>query len=176
MRKRNGIIAGFLVLLVAGLAFSQPMPPMNDGPRRQQVRERVREIKMLKLMEVLQLSEDQSARFFPRYRDAEDKIDALNDEMEEVLNELSEASIDNSKKDIDALIERYSALVKQQVDVQLELVTSVADILSAKQRAGLIVFERRFQNRLRDLKHEWGGDVPPPGRHRRGGGGPSWDE
>ncbi len=163
--RRVGMAVGLMLILLTGVSVAQPHPDRGMHPRREHVRERVREIKMLKLMEALDLTEEQSARFFPRYREVEERIAAINEEMEELLHDLAEASAQKTDHKIDEMIRKYGELAKKHVEIRAEFINDVSDILSPQQRAALIVFERRFQDRLRNLIHEAGGG-PPPGRGR----------
>ncbi|MDP8207444.1 MAG: Spy/CpxP family protein refolding chaperone [Candidatus Electryonea clarkiae] len=168
MRTRTFIIT-LLVLLFAFSAFSQP--GMEPGPKNdRRVRERIQSMKIWKLTETLELTEEQSARFFPRFREFEKEIKGIEDKIHENIEALREVVKAGNDDKIDELIARHEKLTQSMHDKNKELINNSTDILSKNQQAKLVIFQHRFPKRMREIINEMkGGYGPRPPRGERGG-------
>lgn len=126
-------------------SFSMFAEPTN------RLKERIKTLKKVKLIEILDLSEDKSEKFMIKYNIYQSKIDSKNTEVDNAIQELENvASIKNSKIEI---IKLKTNLLQK---VQNELVFTIQErdkeiksILNEVEFAKYLVFERKFANELR---------------------------
>lgn len=122
--------------------FGQRMP-------REQLAKRIKQLQMWKLTERLNLSEEQSMKFFPRYNRYQDELTDAVQNLQKRMGRLQELHQSNaSEKDLDGEIKSVIAERKNVNDVLPKYLDEFRQVLSARQVADLILFERDF---LRDI-------------------------
>ena len=122
----------------------------HDGPPPG--RERIEQLEKIKLIEVLQMDEETTLRFFARRTEMKSKMEKLNSKAATVLDELQKMLNDGNKIDKDVLqskIDEWKTLHTQMERTQSEFMDSLNDILTLEQIAKVIVFEKRFRDELR---------------------------
>jgi hypothetical protein len=115
------------------------------------LKERIKTLKKVKLIEILDLSEDKSEKFMIKYNIYQSKIDSKNTEVDNAIQELENvASNKNAKIEI---IKLKTNLLQK---VQNELVFTIQErdkeiksILNEVEFAKYLIFERKFANELR---------------------------
>lgn len=121
----------------------------QDWPRMH----RVEQLERVKLIESLNMTEEQSVRFFARRNEHrkeleafEKKIDESMLEIDRILNsgEIKESTLKKLNEDILSNREKIETKRKQ-------FILSLNDILSTEQISKLLLFERRFREEIRDL-------------------------
>jgi Spy/CpxP family protein refolding chaperone len=165
---RNSMIITIAVLTTAISAQPGPGSWDGNGPRRQEMRERLETVKIWQLTDAVGLTSEQSKEFFPiysKFQKDHEKIENRRTEIIDSLDELaakdqvSEEKIKKSLEDLTAAESQFSAL-------RSEFIKDVSGVLTVKQIAKLVVFEDRFRQRLqkniRDIRRGMGG----PGRDR----------
>jgi len=138
-----------IVLLSIGMVpvlVAQGIPP--GGPR---AAERIEQLKKVRMIEALDLTEDQSIRFFARLHEHEKEKQALLDDKTATLDKL-ERLIRNDADD-----EEYNELFPliAQSDAEItksdtRFFESLDDLLSESQRAKYLLFGRQFHRELQD--------------------------
>ncbi len=143
--------------------------------RQENIRQRIQTIKVLRLTEILELTEEQSIRFFPRYKEYEESLIKLEEEQNLVLDEMElRAANTTDTTELKKVIERYKEIEKEKLKLRTGLAEKFADLLSQTQIARLIIFEYRFPQRMRELIEEYHGEMRgKPGPHP-GPKGPRW--
>lgn len=170
--KRNTLtkwgIHGALVLSLAlsgigSVAHAQPSPEGKRGDlrrqyhhrqispeKRQELMQRIRQLKMWKLTERLKLSEEQSVKFFPKYNAYQDEIGENFEKMRGLMKELRAMQSSNaSEAQIDQKVNEILQARSQNDAILQKHIKGFREVLTARQMAELIVFERDF---MRDLK------------------------
>ena len=144
-----------LVLCVT-VAFGQQTPPPPEGdmpnPPEPPQRERIEMMKMWKLTEVLELSEDQAQKFFPRYNSLVKELEGLVKQQKEQMDELREMVKKEKgikEKEVDGMMKKIMDLEKQKLDKKQKFVEDLGNILTPEQKAKYIVFEVHFKEELR---------------------------
>ncbi len=151
--------------LIAGLdsrAMSQPRP-FNFPARGEKMRERIRTIRTWKMVELMDLTEEQSQRFFPIMNRREDRERERNEKRHEIMRELREL-VENKDTSDDELKKKIEEVRKNNVEHQEnseKFHKAVEKVLSVRQQAKLMFFEPRFERELRDIVRDF--------RHRRMG-------
>lgn len=145
----------FISMFVISFVHAQPPggPPL----------ERIERFKKMRMVEMLELNEEQSVRFFARYnehetrrRDLMRQRDELLDKIERLLRNKAEA------KEYEKLFTDVIEINRRIGEERLAFFNSLSDLLTIEQRAKLLLFERRFENELREAMRE--------ARQRRRGG------
>jgi Spy/CpxP family protein refolding chaperone len=136
----------FAMMLMTLVLHAQPGPPM-DGPGR----ERIERFRRMRLIEILDLKEEQSVRFIARYNEFENNRRDLNKQRDEILDKIERLVRNNAEeKEIEKVFPEVEAIGRKIGEERLKFFNSLADLLSVQQRAKLLLFERRFETELRD--------------------------
>ena len=135
-----------LLLIVCGVSLGQG-PPQNGNGKRQNMDA----VRIWKLTESLELTEDQVNKFLPLINIHERKIRTLQKEIEELSKkgvELRKAG-DLSQKDANKLIEEYTEKMEEINRIKRDFIKSLPKHLSPDQQMLYLGFEARFR---KDLK------------------------
>jgi Spy/CpxP family protein refolding chaperone len=140
-----------LFLCCAGVAAAQPaMPPPDQRPM-----ERIERLRKVRLIEMLDLKEDQSVRFFARMNEHDKARRELKRQKGEVLDRIERLVRNHSD---DAEFEKEYPTVRS-IDAKLaeenwNFFDSLKDILTPEQRGKFLLFERHFEVELREAMRE----------------------
>jgi Spy/CpxP family protein refolding chaperone len=140
-----------LLTFCAGLAVAQPsMPPPDQRPM-----ERIERLRKVRLIEMLDLKEDQSVRFFARMNEHDKVRKELKRQKGEVLDRI-ERLVRNHAEDQE-FEKEYPAV--RSIDAKLaeenwNFFDTLKDILTPEQRGKFLLFERHFEVELRDAMRE----------------------
>ncbi len=143
----------FLIVLIF---LTLPILNINGQEMRKQERQRmhrVEQLERIKLIESLDLTEEQSLKFFARRNEhrkeienIEKKIDEVMEEMHKLLNRNDVKESRLKKLNEEVLTNREKIETKRK-----QFISSLTDILSTEQISKLLLFERRFREEIRDL-------------------------
>lgn len=146
------LIVIFALLIVSNILFAQPWE-MRENQRR-----KLEEFKKIKLIETLDLSEDESTKFFALYNEHQKKVRAIQKERDQVIDQLERLTRDESKfnvKKYEELEKRLNELDQELFRNRQEFHSSIKNVLSPFKVAKFHVFEREFireVNRLLMMK------------------------
>ncbi|MGB8657356.1 MAG: hypothetical protein WCE90_06170 [Candidatus Zixiibacteriota bacterium] len=153
------------ILLPAGSTLAQGPPSPGDMPEHREERERVREnietLHMWKLLEALDLTSDQSARFLPALKDFQEAKKTFEDRRRELLRQL-EADLESKGNEGD-LKEALTNLENNRKEFQLEmdkLFERSRAILTLEQQAKFFLFEDKFERRMKETIEQMRGKHP----------------
>jgi hypothetical protein len=149
-------------LLISGLLFATTMlraqpAGAEEGRPGEEARplERLEQLKKVRLIEVLDLKEEQSVRFFARFNEHESRKRELAKAKDEVLDRLERLVRNHADaKEIEKMFPEVAAANAKLVGEGAQFFDSTSDILSAEQRAKLLLFERHFNRELREAMRE----------------------
>ena len=117
---------------------------------RQQLLAKIERVKHEKLTKVLGLDEQTAPRFFELYKPAEQDIQGLVRERNEEMVKLQELMKGaRSDGDVEPEMQRIRDLNERIENRQQRLDTDLKSVLSARQRARLLVFEHEFNQKIR---------------------------
>lgn len=149
---------GCLIILPAVTA--QPRGPMR-GPAV----ERVEQLKKLRLMEALKLEEETSIRFFSRYGEHQDELRKIGAKRSDEIDKLALAiKSGGSDADVEKYVKDILAIEGQVLEARSKFLESLKPLLTAKQIGQYVVFERNFNQDLRELMREMAQDRFQRGR------------
>lgn len=149
----SAVLAGFVAI-----SFGQPPPPEGPGfgPGRERIRERIRTVKIWKLAEELNLSEEQSQKFFPIYNSFQAERESLDEKRRDTMRRLDElTSKENpSEEDIFKLLNKLDDLGNEEQQKRLEFRQKIKGVLTPRQMGRLVVFELRFQQQMQEIMRD----------------------
>ena len=119
-------------------------------------REQIQMLRIWKMTEELDLTEEQAGRFFPRPRKDDKNIDELEMERQSIFRELHKEAMKGgiAEKNHNEKIERRSAIEVKILKNKVEFIRNMDDLLSPDQRAKLMVFRHRFRDRMENMMRE----------------------
>lgn len=139
----------FLVLLLTFISsYAQDMR-RGDFPRMH----RIEQLERVKLIESLNLSEEQAVRFFARRNDHRREIESLNDKIDQSMEEIDRIinSGDVKESTLKKLNEEILSYREKIESKRKQFILSLNDILTTEQISKLLLFERRFHEEIRAL-------------------------
>jgi hypothetical protein len=150
-----------LALCAGGVAAQQgPPPPDFDGgpggPKvPAEVREKVELLLKWKLIEVLDLSEEQTNKFFPLYSRLRESRHEYTMKRFEIIEELKQAAeSEDGEKEVAAILDRLDKFDNDFMKNREEMLQSLRKSLSTKQWASYIIFEAEFPMEIRKMMRE----------------------
>ena len=143
-----------LLILVPAILFAQPrgMRGQKKNPRREQIEM----LRIWKMTEELDLTEEQAGSFFTRLRVDDKNIDELELERQSIFQELHKEAMEGGidGKILDEKIERISVIEIKILRNRVDFIKNMDDLLSPVQRAKLMVFRHRFRGRMENMMRE----------------------
>ncbi len=136
-----------LSLILIGSCLAQP--PEMDGRMKKQNMDAIR---IWKLTEVLELSEEQVVTFLPLVQIHERKLKEINGEIRVLAKEayLLKEKGDVSQKQVDKFTKKYAAKHSEAQKIKSEFIQSLSGHLTPEQQLIYLGFESRFRSDLRD--------------------------
>jgi len=145
-------LIAFIFPVFLSLMFAQ-RPTDNDWGFGKPDHDKIEMMKMWKLTEHLDLSEEQAAKFFPRYKALEKELqemDKSQGDLMKQINEMMEGGKEVKDKELNRIVKKTSDIQKQKIDKKWEFVENLGEVLTPEQKAKYIGFEIRFKHALRD--------------------------
>lgn len=140
----------FLVLLFIMISNV----PAQERREHRMMDSKIEQLEKVKLIEALNLSEDQSVRFFARRNEHRKEIEKLEIRSEELIK-LMEDKLDEQT---DKNLSEQKKLLNEFLDIRIQIenkrkqfILSLNDILSQEQITKLVVFEKRFRDEIRKI-------------------------
>jgi len=138
-----------LILFTVSIILAQNMQKDN---RKMKPIEKIEEWEKVKLIDILNLDEQASIRFFARRKEHQSKIKEILDQKEQLANKMEEEFKDDSKISNSVYNEQINNFILLEAKLQKEresYIRSLNDILVPEQIAKLTVFEIRFRKEVR---------------------------
>ena len=133
------------VFILGEPAFAQPPRHPGEGPAR------LEKYKKMRLIEVLDLKEDEAARFVAKYNVHETNMRDLMTERMDVIDELENLLEKNgSGSDFEKLFARLGENDQKMFNERKRFHTDIKSMLKTEQMAKFLVFDRNFNRGVRD--------------------------
>ncbi len=146
----KNIIFVFSILLFSTLILNaQGMRQRDSGPLK-----KIEELEKIKLIEVLGMDESTTLKFFARRTKFRDEQTQLFQNVSNLLNqleEMSKKSNDNNDPEIKKLVDQYFNAEDKVLEHREAFINSLNDILTSKQIAQYLVFEKKFRDEIRNV-------------------------
>lgn len=141
----------FVLLIIAFMtmpATAQDGPPMPEGKHR----ERLEQLRRIKMIEALDLNEEQAVRLAVREKDFRDKERGLLDQRKQMLQELK-SLVENGADDnaLRGQLGKIDEIGTRIVREKHSYILSLNDFLSMEQIAKMVLFEQKFAQEVRRL-------------------------
>ena len=150
MTIRPLLAAGFL-LFVVGNVMAQPGPP----PDQQRPFERIERWRKVRLLETLNLNEEQSARFIARLNEHDEAKRKLLKEKMDAIDKIERLVLNHaSDKEFESVFPEVMAADDKITEEERKFFDGLSDILTNEQRGKLILFKRQFELELRQALRE----------------------
>ncbi len=153
MKRISKPLQFFLILFITlpTAMNAQPGPPDMPPPSPQ----RIEQYKKVRLLEVLKLDEEKSARFLVRYDKFNDETRELMKKQRELVDVLEEKLKNNaSDQELSAITEDILNCNEKIAETRTKYFHGLSDILTNRQIAEYIVFEREFAKNIREVMHD----------------------
>lgn len=125
----------------------------DDGPPdRDKMRQRVEDLRKMKLLDLLDLKDDQVEKFFAVYTKHQKRILELRDAVEKSAKEL-QSSLKKGAPDTELAastleVRKQIKELEQQIEARFD---AIKPVLNTKQYAIYVVFEARFYDELQKM-------------------------
>jgi len=149
MKKQFTIMA--IALLLASCALAQ-FEHGHTGPKAH-LRERISMIRMWKLVEFLDLSEEQSMAFFPAMNEHESRMKALHEHERRILDRI-ETILDEESPNrtaLSAAVDSVMTLRDERTASKAEFIDKANAILTIEQKARFLLFDRIFEREINNI-------------------------
>ena len=148
----------FIYILLFGL-LSSPLLLAQPDASPPPALEKLEQLRKMKLIEVLNLKEEEAIRFFARYKEFRGAEQKLMKERGQLIDDLEQLVKSDAKEtDINKKMDEMAEVDKKILNQRWDTARNLRDILSAKQIGTLVIFEQKFMQEvrraLRDAQHE----------------------
>jgi len=151
MKRQTALLTILGLFLTATLAAAQTQPG-RWGPNRERLRENLNHLRLLRMTEALDLTEEQTAKIYPfAIRVEKEKagiVRELGAKMEELRQLVSEAN--PKDEDLVARVEAIGQLKRSLQDKDLEFEKFLRANLSEIQIARYVIFQADFNRAMGD--------------------------
>ncbi len=124
-------------------------------PHQRNSRDKLEQLEKIKLIEILNLDEETSIKFFARKNNFENENRELFKKREEILGEFGREVVDGKIDwDEDKIAEKYDEIWKIEKKIfnnRMEFYKSLDDLLTPEQRLKLLGFEHQFRREIQRL-------------------------
>jgi len=145
----HGIVLGLFLSSAVGAAQTQPG---RRGPDRERLRENLTNLRLLRMTEALELTEEQTAKIYPFAARIEKEkagiVRGLGAEMTELRRVIGESGPND--EDLAARVESIRKLRRSLQEKDLEFERILQDNLSGIQVARYVVFQADFNQAMGD--------------------------
>lgn len=143
--KRTAII--LIAFIFSGLIVAKAQPEQMRPNAK--AMEKISMMKKMKLLEVLDLKEDEADKFITKYNTLEKAVQEKHQQLEEVIRNIGKSIKDDDFKNIDKLTDEYLKKKKEMDEAIDNEIMAVKQLLPKEKFAKYLLFERRFQEELR---------------------------
>lgn len=150
------------IMIFSVSLINAQMKPGRD--RNMKPLAQIEEWEKMKLIEVLDLNEDTSVRFFARRNEHQKHVREILHQRDQLAKEIENEIKEGVKIPDPVYREQVNKMVEFEAGMMMErenFIKSLNDILTPEQIAKLTVFEIRFRREVRDRIMERGKNLPP---------------
>ncbi|MCS7259002.1 MAG: hypothetical protein NZ601_06575 [candidate division WOR-3 bacterium] len=124
--------------------------------REEDPRDIIEHVKIYRLTELLNLTEDQSVKFFPQLKELRRLREEFRLNQQKLLQRIKEFinRSGKSETDLKALIDEYEQLKKKFYEDEAKIHKEISKILSPEQYAKFLMFQAQFGEEIRRMIRE----------------------
>jgi len=125
--------------------------PKPGGPpgKGEKMQEKVEALRVWKLLETLDLTEEQANSFLPAYREFQKSEENYNQNRRELLDQLQQSLESKDQKKISEIVAKLKQNRLQMEQNRVQFLTRIDKMLSPEQQAKFLLFQNRFEGRMR---------------------------
>src|SRR5574341_1533793 len=144
-----------LAVLASILLSSTLINAQGPGGPPEKRREKLQDLAIWKMLEVLDLSQEQTDKFLPALREMQKQEARLQEERKKMLDELERAMTQGgSEKEVRQIIYQIRQLGKQGEEIRERFFAQAENILTIQQLGRLVLFQDRFERKMREMIRE----------------------
>lgn len=144
-----------LFLALTSIFLSRQLKAQPFQPDDRKPFERIEHFKKVRLIEILDMKEEQSVRFFARLNEHDNTRREILKEKMDVLDRIERLARNHADpKEFEKLFPDVSMSNAKLLQEDEKFFGSLSDILSAEQRGKYLLFERRFERELREAMRD----------------------
>lgn len=152
---RTSAVAMLLVTVMAGMVLAQP--PEGMGNRR--AMERLEHFKKIRMVEALDLDEETGVKLVSRYNKHRERMKDLESERKAVIEKLGSLVGGNATEgEYQKCFTELNETEKRIAEVRKRFMDDLKEVLTTKQIAQYLIFERDFmkdvRNAVKDVQRE----------------------
>ncbi|MEO0083796.1 MAG: hypothetical protein ABIK33_05395 [candidate division WOR-3 bacterium] len=155
----------FGLLLTLSIILAQPMPEKlaiaDEPPDEPEFASKhpgqmMETIRVWRLTEILNLTEDQSVRFFPKIKELQKAREEFEQKRIEISSAIEDLLKDAKKyeKELKAKIQEFEQYETKLHEKEKQLRKEIANILTPEQQAKFMLFQMRFNREMREMIKE----------------------
>jgi Spy/CpxP family protein refolding chaperone len=158
--KLSGMFFLVFIFLLTAQAVKAQRPPAYPFPeegKRERLREEIETMKMWKMLEVLDLTDEQSNDFLPAWKELQKAQKEFREKRENLLKSL-EAVLGEEKPDESKIRDILGQLEKERSkfdEVQQRFRKKAQEVLTSEQQAKLLLFEDKFEKRMMEIIRQY---------------------
>jgi uncharacterized protein (DUF1778 family) len=125
------------------------------SPEMEKERRMLEAIRVIRMTEVLKLTEEQVAKFLPRLKQIEERQRNLRQERARMVDQLAEMlDKPERQKELKPKLDELEKLEQEQMQRTRQLMRDLDTLLTVEQRARWRVFNERFGEEIREMAKE----------------------
>lgn len=133
-----------VILFYTSTVFSQ-------GHGKMKPMQKMEELKKIKLIEVLQMDEETSIKFFTRRAEHMRRIEEITESSKNKIDQINGMIEDKNESKLKKSIDEYMNMQDTMIKERQNFLKSASEILTTQQMAKLLVFEERFRSEVSEL-------------------------
>jgi hypothetical protein len=139
-----------LLIIFTDLIAQDQLPARGPGA------ERIEQFKKVRLMEVLKMDEETSIRFFVRYNKHIENLHTIQKDHNTLIDQLQRLTQSNANNsDIEQAIKDIELCEEKIMESRSKFLEELKEVISIKQVAEYVVFERNFNKNLREIMRDF---------------------
>lgn len=143
MKRSASLLIPFLVLLA------------QENFDKKDPREIIEKVRIYKLTEALDLTEEQTTKFFPHLKEMRKNEQDFQGQRMVLLQELRNLVKTNAREqEIINVLNQFQELQKKRMTNQMQEIESLKKILTPVQQAKFLIFQEDFEREIRELIRE----------------------
>lgn len=157
MKKQFFLNLLLLSFIMVAIISAQPQP-WNKGefpPDRKPPREKFEQMEKLKLIEILNLDETTTLKFFARRQESMNKVFKFGQQREEMLEEIEQkfrkGDSENNDKFYKNKIDKILEIENKMLEERKNFIYSLEDILTKEQIMKYVIFDFRLKREIMDM-------------------------
>ena len=148
--KHTLLLVSLAIAILGQWVQAQPF-----GPDERRPFERIEHFKKVRLIEMLDMKEEQSVRFFARLNEHDNAKRDLMKEKMDILDKIERLVRNHAEeKEFERLFPEVTVLNEKLSQEDQKFFNSLSDVLSAEQRGKYLLFERQFERELREAMRD----------------------